>query len=473
MGDFLPKGADREETSTSHEDDLPPYNSGSTSDARSVRGSASSPVEQPEIKAEPEGEIEGATELKFGVEPDAGFQAGSKRKVNDREPELDEAGWGDYGPNTNDDDADLPEDTGGEIDYDHGWQGQVEHTGGGSEELETPSKRKRREQQERQRIIQNYDINITAWAQSRRELHDFVYGGKAAIQSIKDDSRDWSSALVCCVDLESFNWKLYGGQEYRVCEVGLCFFDFSTLKSQQPGDRAVNFWPQINNSGVNFWMPENRGPDALPDKYPPKNCLYTNLNPNTVVEVKVAEVKDLVLNRIRQEKSDHERNLRPSVSNSDIPEDSGESSPIIFLFWNKTGDLENLKQQFNLDLTVEFPDCGILDLQLHQVAKKVATYVDKPVCCLSSYLQTFGIEHPRPHNALNDAVATLKGLLAELSLSDRQLWAIFQGFCIAPILQDPAHVFPGREPWEFKGKEGREAVNWNDGAPTQNMGPVW
>jgi hypothetical protein len=272
--------------------------------------------------------------------------------------------------------------------------------------------------QERQR---RWNAWLKQWAAGKHGLRDFM------------KSSGSSSALICCIDTEAKNYFVDGVEEWRLTEVGLCFFDLANHDwLQDPGDRSFNFWGLIQRDGIDFYIPENAGNNPWEKKNPYKACIYHSSQRPRVVDVTIAGARDAILDRIRRVMS--VRNLNPEVRTNESPE-----APIVFLFWDDSGDTKKLRQQLNIDLSAEFPNAAILDLQKQHLAKLIARQDGKTTANLDEYLFTLGIPHPRAHNALNDAVATLKGFLANLTLSDRQLWLVYQKYRLLPVLEDLAH----------------------------------
>lgn len=135
---------------------------------------------------------------------------------------------------------------------------------------------------------------------------------------------------------------------------------------------------------------------------------------------------------------------------------------IVFVFFAGDGDLKWLRN-LGIDLTEEFPNSSIVDLQRSFVAWKTAQVLKKSQCSFGDYMYALGLENPGAHNGGNDAVHGLQAFLAELALSSKQYDKLYGGGTLPMLVEEEQELesqteVDNRDPGEVAQPAGEEAM---------------
>lgn len=283
--------------------------------------------------------------------------------------------------------------------------------------------------------------------------------------------------VVCCIDLENncFNQSREEARRGirskvpRTCEVGMALVDSRELSWEDKGDRWYKAWPAIYSNAADFAIREHEhGPSHTwtwdCGQGRPENFLYGD-----PTWVGLADIKSAVVGKIRAvlEKED-ETGLKPAISyqedeNTDVEDgqvekdasaseistqdkedneakqdsDTSTKGPrkVIFVFFAGDGDRKWLRN-LGIDLSEEFPNSSIVDLQRGFVARKTGRVLNKSQCSFGDYMHALGLENPGAHNGGNDAVHGLQAFLAELALNPVQHDKLYGGDTLPMLIEE-------------------------------------
>lgn len=288
---------------------------------------------------------------------------------------------------------------------------------------------------------------------------------------LKDES------LICCIDLEN-NCHNQSREDARkgirskvprTCEVGVALVDARKLSWENKGHRWEKAWPVIEGEDYAIIEHEHKAPHHRAydcGQGRPEYFLY-----GEPTWVSLADVKDVVVSRIRsmlgkcdevddsptascpgkgkaedilthpcQKKGAAEDNSAPLCQSKEEAKDdsvpplqsseneesqetkdnsktpSKSSRRIVFVFFACRNDLRWLAN-LGIDLTGEFPNSCIVDLQRSFVARSTADELNKAQCSFDDYMSTLNLNNPGAHNGGNDAVHGLQAFLAEIAMT--------------------------------------------------------